>query len=50
MDDVLGDALDVFDIGISEQIYEPSDVVPADVPSKITVEEILEAQKTYSFC
>ena len=50
MDDVLDDALDVFDIGIAEQTYEPIDVVPADVPTKITIEEILEAQKTDSFC
>ena len=50
MDDVLDDALDVFDIGIAEQTYEPIDVLPADVPTKITIEEILEAQKTDSFC
>ena len=50
MDDVLDEALDVFDIGIAEQTYEPIDVVPADVPTKITIEEILEAQKTDSFC
>ena len=50
MDDVLDDALDVFDIGIAEHKYEPIDVVPANVPTKITIEEILEAQKTDSFC
>ena len=50
MDDVLDDALDVFDIGIAKQPYEPVDVLPADVPTKITIEEILEAQKTDSFC
>ena len=43
MDDVLDDALDVFDIGIADQTYEPVDVTPADVPTKITIEEILEA-------
>ena len=50
MDDALDDALDVFDIGIAEQTYELIDVAPADVPTKITIEEILEAQKTDSFC
>ena len=50
MDDVLDDALDVFDIGIADQAYEPADISPADVPTKITIEEILEAQKTDSFC
>ena len=50
MDDVLDDALDVSDIGITEQTYEPLYVVPADVPTNITVEEILEAQKKDSFC
>ena len=49
-DDVLDEALDVFDIGIAEQTYETIDVVPADVPAKITIGEILEAQKTDSFC
>ena len=46
LDDVLG----VFYIGIVEQTYEPIDIVPADVLTKITIEEILEAQKTDSFC
>ena len=50
MDDVLDDPLDVFDISLAEQTYEPIDVVPADVPTKIIIEEILEAQKTDSFC
>ena len=50
MDEVLDDALDVFDIGIADQAYEPIDVTPAKVPTKITIEEILEAQKTDSFC
>ena len=50
MDDALDDALDVFDIGIADQAYEPVDVTPADVPTKITIQEILEAQKTDSFC
>ena len=50
MDEVLDDALDVFDIGIADQAYEPVDVTPADVRTKITIEEILEAQKTDSFC
>ena len=50
MDDVLDDALDVFDIGIVDQAYEPVDLKPADVPTKINVEEILEAQKSDSFC
>ena len=50
MHDVLDDALDVFDIGIGDQAYEPVDVTPADVPTKITIEEILKAQKTDSFC
>ena len=50
MDDVLDDALDVFDIGIADQAYEPIDVTPADVPTKITIVEILEAQKTGLFC
>ena len=50
MDDVLDDALDVFDIGIADQAYEPVDVTPEDVPTKITIEEILEAQKINSFC
>ena len=50
MDDVLDDALDVFDIGIADQAYEPVEVTPADVPTKITTEEILEAQKMDDFC
>ena len=50
MDEVLDDALDVFDIGIANPAYEPVDVTTADVPTKITIEEILEAQKTDSFC
>ena len=50
MDDKLDDALDVFDIGLAEQTYETIDVVPAKVPTKITIKEILEAQKTDSFC
>ena len=50
MDDVLDDALDVFDIGIADKAYKPVDVTPADVPTKITIEEILEAPKTDSFC
>ena len=50
MDDVLDEALDVFDIGIAEGTYEPVDVTPANVPTKITIEEILEAQKTDAFC
>ena len=33
MDDVLDDALDLFDMGIAEQTYEPIDVVSADVPT-----------------
>ena len=50
MDEVLDDELDVFDIGIADQTYEPVDVTPADVPTKPTTEEILKAQKTDSFC
>ena len=50
MDEVLDDALDVFDICIAHQAYEPIDVTPADVSTKITIEEILEAHKTDSFC
>ena len=50
MDDVLDEALDVFDIGIAEGTYELMDVTPADVLTKITIDEILEAQKTDSFC
>ena len=50
MDEVLDDALDVLDIGIADQAYEPVDVTPADVPTKTTIEEILEVQKTDSFC
>ena len=50
MDDVLDNANDVFHMGIAEQTYEPTEVVPAEVSTKITIEEILEAQKTDSFC
>ena len=50
MDEVLDEALDVFDIGIVDQAYGPVDLTPADVPTKITIEEILEAQETDSFC
>ena len=50
MDEVLDDVLDVFDIGIADQAYEPVDITPADVTTKITIEETLEAQKTDSFC
>ena len=50
MDEVLDDALDVFDIGIADQAYEPVEATPAGVPTKITIEEILEAPKTDSFC
>ena len=50
MDEVLDEALDVFDTGIADGTYEPVDVTPANVPTKITIEEILEAQKTDAFC
>ena len=49
MDDVLDEALDVLDIGIADGTYEPVDVTPGNVPTKITIEEILEAQKTDAF-
>ena len=50
MDDVLEEVLDVFEIGIADGTYEAVNVTPANVPAKITIEEISEAQKTDSFC
>ena len=49
LDDVLDEALDIFDLALA-YTYDGRDVRIADVPVKLTRNEILEAQRHSDFC
>ena len=50
IDDVLDEALDLFDLDLADAPHEPLEVNIADVPTKLTIPEILESQRTDAFC
>ena len=50
LDDTFDEALDLFDLDLADAPHEPLDGNIANVPSKLTIPEILEAQKTDAFC
>ena len=50
LDDTLEEALDLFDLDLADVPHEPLEVNIADVPTKLTIPEILESQRTDAFC
>ena len=44
------EALDLFDLDLADAPHEPLEVNIADVPTKLTIPEILESQRTDAFC
>ena len=52
LDDTLDEALDLFDLDLADAPHEPLEVNIADVPTKLTIPQILllESQRTDAFC
>ena len=50
LDDTLDEALDLFDLDLADAPHEPLDGNIADVPTKLTIPEMLEAKNTDAFC
>ena len=50
LDDTLDEALDLFDLNLADTPHESLEVNITDVPTKLTIPEILEAQRMDAFC
>ena len=50
LDDTFDEGLDLFDLDLADAPHELLEVNIADVPTKLTIPEILESQRTDAFC
>lgn len=50
LDDTLDEALDLLDLYLADALHEPLDVNIADLPTKLTIPEMLQSHRMDASC